>query len=228
MAEPPHLPVRATAEAVGTAFLLAAVVGSGIAASRLFPDQPGLALLANSLASGAALAALILAFGPISGAHFNPLVSLADVAAGHRPLGEAAVYAAAQLAGAVGGVAAAHAMFGEALFTISRRARPGLALVFAELVATAGLLLVCFGSSRRGGSPAVAVGLYIGAGYWFTSSTAFANPAVTIARGLTDSFTGIRPSDVPGFLAAQAAGAALAAAFLRWSQPPARRAEEEA
>lgn len=208
---------RAAAEALGTALLLATVVGSGIMGERLFPGNAGLALLANSLATGAGLAALILALGTISGAHFNPLVTAADAAGGGRHWREVPVYAAAQVAGAFAGVAAAHAMFGEPLFSISHRARSGPALALAEAIATLGLLVVILGSGARGPSAsAFAVGSYIAAAYWFTSSTSFANPAVTLARAASDSFVGIRPHDVPGFLGGQLLGAAAAISLFRW------------
>ncbi len=184
---------------------------------RLFPGNAGLALLANSLATGAGLAALILALGSLSGGHFNPLVTAVDAVAGGRPWREVPVYAAAQVVGAFAGVGAAHAMFAEPLFSISQRARSGPALAFAETIATLGLLVVVVGSAHHGQSAsAFAVGSYIAAAYWFTSSTSFANPAVTLARAVTNSFVGIRPADVPGFLAAQLLGAAAAASLLRW------------
>ena len=196
---------RAAAEGLGTAFLLAIVVGSGIMAERLFSGNQGLTLLANSLATGAGLVALILALGSVSGAHFNPAVTLADAFLGHRPWREVPVYAAAQIFGALAGVAAAEAMFGAPIFALSRKSRAGLPLVFAECVATIGLLVVVLLASREGRTPvALAVGAYITAAYWFTASTAFANPALAVARSLTNTFTGIRPSDVPGFLAGQA------------------------
>ncbi len=184
---------------------------------RLFPGNAGLALLANSLATGAGLAALILALGSLSGGHFNPLVTVVDAVAGGRPWREVPVYAAAQVVGAFAGVGAAHAMFAEPLFSISQRARSGPALAFAETIATLGLLVVVVRSAHHGQSAsAFAVGSYIAAAYWFTSSTSFANPAVTLARAVTNSFVGIRPADVPGFLAAQLLGAAAAASLLRW------------
>ena len=212
---------RLAAEAVGTALLLAAVVGSGIMAERLAGGDVALALLANTIATGAALVALILAFGPISGAHFNPAVSLAELARGALARREAAAYVAAQLAGAFAGVLAAHLMFGEPPLSASTHERSGLAQAFSEGVATFGLLSVIFGCAR---GPAhatpFAVGAWITAAYWFTASTSFANPAVTLARAATNTFTGIRPEDAPAFIAAQLAGAALATVFFRWLARP--------
>jgi glycerol uptake facilitator-like aquaporin len=208
---------RAVAEALGTAFLLAAVVGSGIMAERLAGGNIAIALLANSLATGAALVALILAFGDYSGAHLNPAVTLAEVLLGKRPRRELLPYVAAQLMGALAGVMFANLMFGESPVSLAHKARNGLPQLLAELIAVLGLLLVVFFASRRSlGSVAVSVGAYITAAYWFTSSTSFANPAVTIARSLTDTFTGIRPADVPGFLAAQGLGTAAAVSAVRW------------
>jgi glycerol uptake facilitator-like aquaporin len=209
---------RLIAEAAGTAFLLAAVVGSGIMADRLFAGQQGLALLANSLATGAALLALIHTFGPISGAHFNPVVTLAGRAGVPRPT--VAWYVVAQLAGAVLGVWTAHAMFGEPVFMVSHHVRTGTAQWFSEFVATFGLLAVITGcSNRRPEAVPIAVAAYIVAAYWFTASTSFANPAVTIARAFTDTFAGIRPGDVPGFVVAQVLGGMSAALLLRWLTP---------
>ena len=208
---------RAVAEAIGTAFLLAAVVGSGIMAERLAAGNTAVALLANSLATGAALVALILAFGDFSGAHLNPAVTLAEVLLGRRSRRELLPYLLAQVVGALAGVVVANLMFGEPPVSLAHKARNGLPQLLAELVAVFGLLLVVFFSSRRGlASVAASVGAYITAAYWFTSSTSFANPAVTIARSLTDTFTGIRSSDVPGFLAAQGLGMAAAVAVARW------------
>jgi len=217
-ASSPPLTQRAAAEGLGTAFLLVAVVGSGIMGERLAAGNAGLALLANSLATGAALIALLLAFGPVSGAQFNPAVTVADAILHRRPWREVPAYIAAQVLGAFAGVAIAHGMFGEPLFSFSRRVRSGAGQVLGEAVATFGLLAVIFLASRR--SPeavAVAVGAYITAAYWFTSSTSFANPAVTLARAATDTFTGIRPADVPGFLLGQAAGACSFLLSVRWS-----------
>lgn len=211
---------RLTAEAVGTAFLLAAVVGSGIMGERLAGGNVGLALLANTLATGAVLVALILALSPISGAHLNPVVSLALAVERDLEWREARAYVAAQVVGAVLGVAIADAMFAEPLFSVSRHVRQGGAQMLSEFVATFGLLAVIWGCSRsRASAVPVAVGAYITAAYWFTASTSFANPAVTIARSLTDTFTGIRPADVPGFVVAQLAGAAVATGLFRWLVP---------
>jgi len=211
---------RLIAEAVGTALLLAAVVGSGIMAERLFGGHQGLALLANSLATGAALLALIHTFGPISGAHFNPVVTLAE--RGDLPRWSIAWYITAQLTGALLGVWMAHAMFGERVFMVSHHVRSGPAQWFSEFIATFGLLAVITGCTRRR-SEAVPVGVaaYIIAAYWFTASTSFANPAVTIARTFTDTFAGIRPGDVPGFVAAQVIGGMSAVLLLRWLTPAA-------
>jgi len=211
---------RAAAEALGTALLLAAVVGSGIMGDRLAGGNAAIVLLANSLATGTALAALILAFGDASGAHFNPLVTVCDAFAGGRSWREVPAYVAAQTVGALAGVAAAEAMFGAPVFAVSAKVRSGLPLILAESVATLGLLLVVFGASRRSLEAAAAgVGAYITAAYWFTASTSFANPAVTLARSLTDTFTGIRPADVPGFLAGQLCGTAAFLALRRTLAP---------
>jgi glycerol uptake facilitator-like aquaporin len=218
----PSLSRRLTAEAVGTAFLLVAVVGSGIMAARLAGDSEGLALLANALATGGALVTLILTFGPVSGAHFNPAVTLAVASQGGLPWREAPLYGVAQILGAFAGVAAAHLMFGEALFTASTHVRAGAAQAFSEGIATFGLLSVIWGVSRsRAAMVPFAVAAYIVGAYWFTSSTSFANPAVTLARAATDTFTGIRPADVPAFLLAQLVGAACATALFRWLAPTA-------
>ncbi len=214
------LPRRGAAEAVATAFLLAAIVGSGIAGDRLSAGNQATALLANSVASGAALAALILAFAGISGAHMNPIVTLDASLRGELRRADVPVYVVAQIGGAFAGVAAAHAMFGEPVFSLSRNAREGSARLFSEAVATFGLVLVVRGAARYGAAGVAAgVSTYILAAYWFTSSTSFANPAVTLARCVSDTFAGIRPADVPGFLAAQLAGAAAAAGFLRFVSP---------
>ena len=223
MATATDLARRATAEGVGTALLLATVVGSGIMAERLSGGNVGLALLANALATGAGLVALILTFGPISGAHLNPAVTLADASQGGLAWREVPAYLAAQIAGAFGGVALAHGMFGEPLFAPSRHVRTGPAQLLSEVVATFGLLAVIWGCSRRR-SQAVpfAVASYIVAAYWFTGSTSFANPAVTLARSATDTFAGIRPADAPGFVLAQLVGATLATALFRWLTPALR------
>lgn len=198
------LSARLSAEGLGTALLLAIVVGSGIMAERLSGGNDALALLANSIATGAGLFALIVAFAPLSGAHFNPAVSIAAWLAGKINRHVAVLYVLAQTTGAVAGVIIAHAMYSEPLVQIATKARSGYALMIGEATATFGLLLVIRAGARQGSAltPA-AVALYITAAYWFTSSTSFANPAVTIARTLTDTFTGIRPADAPGFLLAQ-------------------------
>jgi glycerol uptake facilitator-like aquaporin len=212
---------RMTAEFVGTAFLLAAVVGSGIMGERLSGGNVAVALLANTIATGAALVALILAFGHISGAHLNPAVTLADAWQGGVGWSEVPPYLIAQVAGAFLGVAVAHLMFGEPVFAASHHARSGIAQAFSEFVATAGLLCVIWGCARhRSSAVAFAVGAYITAAYWFTASTSFANPAVTLARSATDTFAGIRPADAPAFVAAQLLGAFAATCLFRWLSPP--------
>jgi glycerol uptake facilitator-like aquaporin len=211
---------RVVAEALGTAFLLAAVVGSGIMGERLAGGNIAIALLANTIATGAALVALILTLGPISGAHFNPAVTLADASQGGLAWREVPAYLAAQVSGAFAGVAAAHVMFGEPLFFASRHVRAGGAQLFSEFVATFGLLSVILGCARlRSSAVPFAVGAYITSAYWFTSSTSFANPAVTLARAASDTFAGIRPADAPGFIAAQLAGAMAATLLFRWLVP---------
>jgi glycerol uptake facilitator-like aquaporin len=202
---------RLLAEALGTAALLAVVVGSGIMGERLSGGNVAIALLANTLATGAALVVLILALGPISGAHLNPAVTLVELAGRRLPARDAALYLGAQFAGAVLGVWLAHAMFDVELWMLSTKVRAGPAQLLSEVVATFGLVLVIATVSRsRPTAVPLAVGLYISSAYWFTASTSFANPAVTLARSLTDTFAGIRPADVPGFVVAQALGAALA------------------
>ena len=211
---------RAVVEFVGTAFLLIAVVGSGIMAERLAGGNVALALLANSVATGAALVALILALGPISGAHFNPVVTLADAMQGGTAWREVPTYVIAQIAGAFGGVAAAHAMFGLPIFFASHHARSGRALLWSEFIATFGLLAVIWGCARvHSSAVSFAVGAYITAAYWFTASTSFANPAVTLARAATDTFAGIRPIDAPGFIIAQLAASVAAALCFHWLAP---------
>ena len=223
------LPRRLVAEALGTAFLLAAVVGSGIMGERLSGGNVAIALLANSLATGAVLGALVLVFGPISGAHFNPAVTLAEASQRRVPWREVAGYVAVQVAGAFLGVAAANAMFEEPLFAAGTHARAGISQSFSEVVATFGLLLVIHGGSRsRPRALPFAVGAYIAGAYWFTASTSFANPAVTLARAATDTFAGIRPADVPAFLVAQLIGAALATALFRWLVPSSVQAASRA
>ena len=211
---------RLVAEAVGTALLLAAVVGSGIMGERLAGGNVAVALLANTLATGAALVALILTFGPVSGAHFNPAVTLADASQGGIAWGEVPLYIAAQVSGAFGGVVAAHVMFELPLLFPSRHARAGAAQMFSEFVATFGLLAVIWGCARtRATVVPFVVAAYITAAYWFTASTSFANPAVTLARAASDTFAGIRPADAPGFIVAQLLGAAAATALFRWLVP---------
>ncbi len=209
------------AECVGTAFLLAAVVGSGIMGERLAAGNTAIALLANTIATGAALVALILTFGPISGAHFNPAVSFADASQGGLSWATASLYAIAQTAGAVLGVGIADYMFEQPLYAWSQHVRAGASQAFSEGIATFGLLSVIWGCSRRRSAAVVpfAVAAYITAAYWFTASTSFANPAVTIARALTDTFAGIRPADVPAFVVAQTIGAAAATILFRWLVP---------
>jgi glycerol uptake facilitator-like aquaporin len=216
----PDLGRRLAAEAVGTAMLLATVVGSGVMAERLAGGNVALALLANTVATGAALAALILTFGPISGAHFNPAVTLADAWQGGIAWSDVLPYVGAQVLGAYAGVAAAHVMFELPLFFASQHARSGPAQMFSEFVATFGLLAVIWGCVRaRSAFVPFAVAAYITAAYWFTASTSFANPAVTLARAASDTFAGIRPADAPGFIVAQLLGAMAATAFFRWLSP---------
>jgi glycerol uptake facilitator-like aquaporin len=216
----PSLHRRMVAEFAGTVFLLAAVVGSGIMGERLASGNVAIALLANTLATGAALVALILAFGPISGAHLNPAVTLADAWLGGIAWRETPAYVLAQLAGAFVGVTAAHLMFGLPLYSISTHTRSGPAEMFSEFIATFGLMAVIWGCARsRPAAVPFAVGAYITAAYWFTASTSFANPAVTLARSVTNTFSGIRPADTPGFIAAQLAGAFVATLLFRWLMP---------
>lgn len=204
----PPLSHRAAAEGLGGFFLLAAIVGSGAMGERLAGGNAAIALLVNSLATGAALFALIVTLAPLSGAHLNPLITLAAAFERQLTWTDALVYLLAQFAGACAGTAAAHVMFGLPLIGASTRDRGGIGLLMGELIATFGLLLVARGAARAGTpSVAAAVACYITAAYWFTSSTSFANPAVTLARALTGTFSGIRPADVPGFLAAQVLGA---------------------
>lgn len=211
---------RITAEAIGTALLLAAVVGSGIMGERLAGGNVAIALLANTIATGAALAALILTFGSISGAHFNPAVTIADATQHGLPWREVPAYILAQLIGAFAGVAIAHVMFGLPLFTPSPHARAGMAQMFSEFIAAFGLLAVIWGCLRfRSQAVPFAVAAYITAAYWFTASTSFANPAVTLARSVSNTFAGIRPIDAPGFIVAQLAGAMAATLLFRWLVP---------
>jgi glycerol uptake facilitator-like aquaporin len=214
------LPRRLAAEFVGTAFLVAAVVGSGIMADRLSNGNVALALLANTIATGAALVALILTFGRISGAHFNPAVTLADTMEGGLRWAQGSGYIGAQILGGVTGTVMAHLMFGLQPISISHHPRSGPAQLLSEFVATFGLLSVIWGCSRlQSIAVPFAVGAYITAAYWFTASTSFANPAVTIARSLSDTFAGIRPIDVPLFIAAQLLGAMAATVLFRWLTP---------
>ena len=211
---------RLAAEAIGTALLLATVIGSGIMGERLAAGNVAIALLANSIATGAALVALILALGRVSGAHFNPAVTLTAALSREMPWRDAGLYASVQVVAAVAGVTAAHLMFGEPLFSISQHMRSGGAQWWSEFVATFGLVTVIIGCARnQPNSVAYAVGCYIAAAYWFTASTSFANPAVTLARALSDTFAGIRPVDTPAFLLAQLAGAVVAASVMRWLIP---------
>ncbi len=208
---------RFVAEALATALLLATVIGSGIMGERLAAGNVAVALLANTLATGAGLVALILTFGPVSGAHMNPAVTLVEASRGRVPWREAPAYVTAQILGAFAGVAAAHVMFELPLFSASRHVRSGGSQIFSEVVATFGLIAVIVATSKkRPDAVPYAVGAYISAAYWFTASTSFANPAVTLARAASDTFAGIRPVDAPGFVVAQVAGAALAALLCRW------------
>lgn len=211
---------RLVAEGIGTALLLATVIGSGIMGEKLAAGNVAIALLANTLATGAALVALILTFGPISGAHFNPAVTLADASQHGLPWRECPGYIAAQIVGAFAGVGAANLMFEKPLFFASQHIRSGNAQLFSEFVATFGLMSVIWGCAKlRSNAVPFAVGAYITAAYWFTASTSFANPAVTLARAASDTFAGIRPADVPGFVLAQLLGATAATALFRWLIP---------
>jgi len=211
------LPRRLLAEGLGTAFLLAAIVGSGIMAERLAGGNEALALLCNSLATGAILVVLIAVFGPVSGAHLNPAVTVAFLSRGEVSAGSAIAYVGAQILGAVLGTWLAHAMFNETLFQVSLHDRQGAGLWLAEAVATFGLVLTIFGTLRwKPEATPLTVGLYITSAYWFTASTSFANPAVTIARSLTNTFAGIGPRGVPPFVVAQLLGAIAAAGLSLW------------
>lgn len=211
---------RSAAETLGSAFLLAGVVGSGIMAERLSGGNHAIALLANTLATGGVLMCLIAALGPISGAHLNPAVSFADALRGGLPWREVPAYVLAQVSGAMMGVAAANAMFGLPLFFVSHHVRTGPTQWLAEFIATFGLLLIIWGCVRsRSLFIPCAVAAYIVAAYWFTASTSFANPAVTIARSFSDTFAGIRPQDAPGFILAQVLGAACATLVFGWLAP---------
>lgn len=213
---------RLAAETLGTALLLAVVVGSGIMGERLAGGNVAIALLANTLATGTGLVVLILTFGPVSGAHFNPAVTLADAWQGGLAWRDVPPYIVAQVVGAFLGVAAAHGMFDLPLYFASNHVRTGPSQWFSEFVATFGLLAVIWGCVRRHpGAAPFAVGAYITSAYWFTASTSFANPAVTLARAATDTFAGIRPEDVPGFVVAQLAGALVATVLFGWLLPSA-------
>lgn len=208
---------KLVAEGLGTALLLAVVVGSGIMGERLAAGNTAIALLGDALATGAALVVLIWIFGPISGAHFNPAVTLVAVSRRDLSLRTALAYVAVQIGGAALGVWIAHAMFGEPILQISTKARDGGAQAFSEVVATFGLVATILGTVRfRPDSTPVAVGLYITAAYWFTASTSFANPAVTLARSLSDTFAGVAPASAPAFILAQFVGALLAAGVFGW------------
>lgn len=208
---------RIAAEALGAALLLAVVVGSGIMGERLAGGNTAIALLANTLATGAGLAVLILVFGPVSGAHFNPAVTIAEAWQGRMKWGDAPGYIAAQIAGAFIGVASAHTMFGLSLYEASTHARSGLSQGFSEFIATFGLVVTIIACIRqRPAATPFAVGAYISSAYWFTASTSFANPAVTLARGATNTFAGIRPQDILLFIAAQVFGMVAAVVLTRW------------
>lgn len=211
---------RCVAESVGTALLLAAVVGSGIMGERLAAGNIAVALIANTIATGAALVALIATFGPISGAHFNPAVTLANATQRGLPWRDVPVYLGAQVVGAIAGVLAANVMFGLPAVSLSTHVRTGVAQWFSEFIATFGLLAVIWGCVRyRSDFVPFAVGAYITAAYWFTASTSFANPAVTLGRSLSDTFAGIRPSDTPMFIVMQLLGALSATALFAWLTP---------
>lgn len=211
---------RATAELIGTAFLLAAVVGSGIMGERLSGGNAAVALLVNTLATGAALVTLIYSFGPISGAHLNPVVTLGLASRYRFAWPEVPIYLLAQFAGATIGIIGAHGMFGEPAIFWSHRPRTGAPQLLSEFIATFGLMIVVWSSKRyRIEAVPFTVGAYITSAYWFTSSTSFANPAVTVARMMSDTFTGIRPADVPGFIVAQLLGAGAATLLSRWLLP---------
>jgi glycerol uptake facilitator-like aquaporin len=224
----PSLSRRCVAEFVGTAFLVATVIGSGVMAERLSNGNVALALLANTIATGAALVALIFAFGGISGAHFNPAVSLVDAFEGGLVWSQTPHYVIGQVLGGITGAVVAHLMFGLPVVSLSRHVRSGPLQVFSEFVATFGLISVIWGCSRlRSNAVPFAVGAYITAAYWFTASTSFANPAVTIARCLSNTFAGIRPADVPWFIVAQFLGAFAATFLFRWLVPRLRERAKE-
>ena len=215
------LPRRLAAEFIGSALLAAVVIGSGIAAQRLSPTDTGLELLENSAATAAGLFAVILMFGPVSGAHFNPVVSLADAALGGISWRHALAYLPAQVAGCVTGAVAANLMFARAAVSVSTKHRASGAHALSEVIATAGLLLVIFALARtgRGSTAPAAVGAYIGAAYWFTSSTSFANPAITVGRMFSNTFAGIAPSSAPVFIAAQLGGGIAGVLLIRFLYP---------
>ncbi len=223
----PPLPRRLLAEYVGSAFLAALVIGSGIAAQHLSPGDVGLELFENAAATGAGLFAIILMFGPVSGGHFNPVVSFVDASFGGMPWREAIAYAPAQIAGCITGAIVANAMFAKALVTISTKHRASGAHLLAEVVATLGLMLVIFSLTRtkRGATAPAAVGAYIGAAYFFTSSTSFANPAISVGRIFSNTFAGIAPSSAPGYIAAQIIGGLASIALLRVLYPDVTPAE---
>ena len=211
------LPRRLAAESVGTALLLAVIIGSGIMGERLSGGNVAMALLANSIATGCGLAAVIYVFAPVSGAHLNPAVTLALALGGRQRWNETLPYVTAQILGAFAGVAAAHLMFGEPLFFASLKVRAGPSQWWSEIVATFGLLVIVWGCLRqRLAAAPLAIGAYIAAAYWYTASTSFANPAVTLARAASNTFAGIRPNDVPLFVVAEFAGAAAATLFAHW------------
>jgi glycerol uptake facilitator-like aquaporin len=211
---------RVAAEALGTALLVAVVVGSGIMAARLAPDAPAIALLANTLATGAALVALIVALGPVSGAHFNPVVTLSVALCRELSPGLAGAYVIAQVAGGIGGAILANAMFELPPVAWSTTARSGSGVLLSEVVASFGLITIVIAVGRRRAAAApYAVAAFVTAGYWFTASTCFANPAVTLGRAFTDSFAGIRPTDVPAFVCMQVAGALAATVAIGWLVP---------
>lgn len=224
----PDLWRRCLAEALGTGLLAAVVVGSGIAAQRLSPDDAGLQLLESAAATAAGLIALIVALGPLSGAHFNPVVTLADRFFGGLTNRDVAAYLPSQLGGGCAGAVLANVMFSEPALQLSHRARSGGGLWVAEVVATVGLLLVVFGAARsgRGTAAPLAVGAYIGAAYFFTSSTSFANPAVTAARTLSDTFAGIEAASAPAYVACQMVGLVVAVTLIRALYPDASRAAD--
>jgi arsenate reductase len=218
---PIPLPRRLAAEFLGSAFLAAIVIGSGIAAQRLSPSDTGLQLLENSAATAAGLFAIILMFGPVSGAHFNPVVSFADAAFGGLPWRDAVAYLPAQVAGCIIGAITANLMFAGGAVSISVKHRASGAHALSEVIATAGLVLIIFALARSGrlGSAPAAVGAYIGAAYWFTASTSFANPAITVGRVFSNTFAGIAPSSVPVFIAAQAGGGIAGVLIIRFLYP---------